>query len=342
MESADGGEGGVGGSVAVQPEFRGAGVVVHEDPVPAVRDAGAGLGVPHMGPDKVVAGAFRFVRPGVEDEDIVHLSVTVVVVGGEIDLGAKGGAGVDDHLGRLFVLAVLVVGAVIGMVMGKGDRLGDVEPEGVAVFPLVLEIGKGRFGAGAVDEILEIGPGMDEFEVLELGQDDEAVTDAAVLPGTGADELLLPERHRPPDPGVPPLADQLVGNVPAGGDDLAGRVRVAGMLAGVQPVSVKVIAGVAPPSFRVLDEGAAVGGQDQMAVFVAGQVGLDDRPVRLPEVQQPLPGGRGQEGRRQAEADIEYQRQASQTGRFRSHTYTNDGIFSRIRKPICKKPASLK
>ena len=73
---------------------------------------------------------------------------------------------------------------------------------------------------------------------------------------------------------------------------------------GVQPVSVIVVAGVAPPAFRVLHEGAAVGGQDQVTVFIAGEVGLDHASVRLPEVQQPFPGGRGLQGRCQAEEDI--------------------------------------
>ena len=226
--------------------------------------------------------------------------------------------------------------------MREGDRVGDVEPEGVAAFPLVLEIGEGRVRAVAVDEFLEVRLGVGELEARELGQDDEPVAAAAALPGAGAGQLLPVERGGPADAGLPPPAEQVVGNVAAGGDDLAGRVRGAGVFVGVQPVAVIVIAGVAPPSFGVLRERASVGGEDQVAVFVPGEIGLDKRPVRLPEIQQPFPGGRGQQGRRQAEEDIEYQRQASQTGRFRSHTYTNDGIFSRIRKPICKKPASLK
>ena len=153
------------------------------------------------------------------------------------------------------------------------------------------------------------------------------MADAAGLPGPGAGQLPLSERPGPPDAGRPPLAEQLVGDVAAGGDDLAGGVRIAGVLAGVQPVAVIVIAGVAPPSFGILHQGAAVGGQDQVAVFITGEIGLDDRPVRLPEVQQPFPGGRGREGRRQAAEYIEYQRQASQTGRFRCHTIQMTAFF---------------
>ena len=181
------------------------------------------------------------------------------------------------------------------------------------------------------------GPSNEKLKALH-----EPMADSAAFPGTGAGRLPFPERPDLPDAGFPPPAEQVVGNVAAGGDDFAGRVRGTGVFAGVKPVAVKVIAGVAPPSFGVLRKRASVGGKDQMAVFVTGEISLYDRPVRLPEIQQPFPGGRGQHGRRQTEEDIEYQRQVSQTGRFRFHTITNDGIFSRIRKPICKKPASLK
>ena len=157
-EGADGSQGCESGPVVVNPEFRGAGVIVHEDPVPAEGEAGAGVGVPHMGPDVVVARALRLVRAGVEDEDIVHLSVSVVVVGGEIHLGPDGGAGVDDHLRRIVFIVVAVVGAVKFVAVREGDRFGDVEPEGVTVLPLVLEIGEGRVRLFAVDQILEIGP----------------------------------------------------------------------------------------------------------------------------------------------------------------------------------------
>ena len=211
--------------------------------------------------------------------------------------------------------------------MREGDRVGDVEPEGVAALPLVLEIGEGRVRAVAVDEFLEVRLGVGELEARELGQDDEPVADAAALPGAGADQLPLVERGGPADAGLPPPAEQVVGNVAAGGDDLAGRVRVAGVFAGVQPVAVIVIAGVAPPSFGVLRERAAVGREDQVAVFVPGEVCLHERPVRLPEVQQPFPGGCGLQGRRQAEEDIKYQRQASQIGRFRSHTIQMTAFF---------------
>ena len=38
-------------------------------------------------------------------------------------------------------------------------------------------------------------------------------------------------------------------------------------------------------SFRVLYQGTAVRGQDQVAEFIAGEIGLDQRTVRLPEGQ---------------------------------------------------------
>ena len=73
----------------------------------------------------------------------------------------------------MFVLPVLVVGPVEGVVLRQGDDVGDVEPEGVSVLPLVLEIGEGGFGTAPVDDPLEIVPRKPEGKVLELGEDDD-------------------------------------------------------------------------------------------------------------------------------------------------------------------------
>ena len=287
-ESADGGEGGKRRLVLVLLQFRGACIVVHQDAVPTVGYVGAGLEIPHMGPDIVGAGSFGLIGPCVEDEDIVHLSVTVVVVVGEIDVGTHGLAGVHDHLGGVFVFVVIVVGAVVGILVRKGDDLGDVELEGVAVLPLVFEIGEGRCDRGSVDEVLEPVLSVAEFQVLELGQDDEAVADAAAgafggeTPGAG--HLPGAEREGAFDTGDPFPAEQVVGDVAAGGDDVARRVRIADVFAGIQPMAVEVVAGVAPPAFGVLDDRAAVQRGGQVAVLIAGEGGLDNGPVRLPEI----------------------------------------------------------
>ena len=338
-EGADGGERREGGQVLVQPQFRRAGVVVHEDAVPAVGDAGAGLHIPHVGPDIIVAGSFRLVRAGIEDEDVVHLAVPVVVIGGEIDFGTDGGAGVDNHLGAFLVLAVLVVRAVPGIVLRKGDDVGDVELERVAVLPLVLEIGEGRGGTGAVDELLEVVPAEFEFQVLELRQDDETVPDASGLfrPGApGAGQLPVSERDGPAQAGGPSPPEQVIGDVAAGGDDFTRRVRIAGVFAGIEPAAVIVIAGVAPPTFRILHEGAAVRSHHQMTVFISGEISLDQRPVRLPEIHQAFPGGGGGQEKPAAQEDIEHQRQASQTSGFRSHTIQMTAIFRAFAKLYAK------
>ena len=329
-EGADGRQGriGFGSRVAViHPHFRSAGVVVDEDPVPPFGAAGAGLDIPHVGPEIIRAGPFGLVGPRVEDEDIVHFSVPVVVVGGEIDVGIDGVAGVDDQFVGVLVLAFIVVLAIEGVVLRERDHVGDVETEGVAVLPLVLEIGEGGLGAGPVDDPLEILAGIGEGEVLELGQDDEAVPDTSVSSCAGTGALTGVERFHPGAADGPFPPEQVEGNVPAGGDDGGRGVRIAGMFPGVQPMAENVIAGIAPPSFRILDERTPVRCQEEVAEFVTGKIGLDARPVRLPEIQQPFPGGRGREDRRQAQEYGKYQRQASQTGWFRFHTIQMTAFF---------------
>ena len=160
----------------------------------------------------------------------------------------------------------------------------------------------------------------------------------AAFPGPGADQLPLPERQGPPDAGRPAPADQVVRNVAAGGDHLAGGVRGPGVFAGVQPVAVKVVPGVAPPAFRVLDDRAAVQRGGQVSVLIAGKSGLDEGPVRLSQIHDAFPRRGGGNGLGQE--NITKQRQEPQEGSG-FHTIQMTIFFRAFANPICKKPASL-
>ena len=235
----------------------------------------------------VLGGPFRLVRTGEEDKDVVHLAVPVVVVGGEIDEVIHGRAGIHDHLGGVLVLPVAVVGPVPGEFPGEGDDVRDVEAEGIAVLPLVLEVGQGRLGVVSVDDPLEIVPGEGIGKVGELGEDDKPVADAVSSLGQkcpGAGELPFLQPFRLVGAAGAVAEEEVVGNDPAGGDDVAGRVGKTGPFPGVHTVAIIVVSGIAPPSLGVLDERAAVGGLDQMAVLISGQEGGDEGSIGLPQV----------------------------------------------------------
>ena len=330
-ERADAGERGEGGPVAVHPQFRGTGVIVDEDPVARAGEFGSGMDIPLVRPDVAVSRPLGLVRAGIEDEDVVHDAVPVVVIGGKVDGIIHGRAGVDDHLGAVVVLALFIVAPVPGVFLRQGHDVGDVELEGVAVLPLVLEIGEGGTGVRAVDQPFEIVPAIGEFQVLELGQDDQPV----------ADRAFRPFRECAPRPGQAarlkrclgvlagdfPLADQVAGHQAAGRDDAAGGIRLAGMHPGTESVAGGVEPGVAPPALRVLDQGAAVRRGHEMSVFVTGEIGLDRRSVRLQEVEQAPPGGTCLQKRKTQEEYGNGQQKAPLQVGFRFHTIQMTAFF---------------
>ena len=330
-ERADGGERSESRVVVVEHQLRGAGVVVHEHAVPGVGDAGAVLDIPHVGPEVVRSGTLCLVRAGIEDEDVVHFAVAVVVIDGQVPVRSQLRNGVDDEPGGVLVFVIVVVGAVIGVSLGQGDDGGDVELERAGVLPLVPEIGDGGGGFGAVHHPVELFGRIGEGQVLELGEDDEPV---AERPG-------IPFRQEAPGPGpfpglygcqafqaaAPFPAQQVPGDVPAGGDDFAGGIGRSGMHARVQAFAVKVEAGVTPPAVRVLGEDAAVGGRDQVPVFVAREESRDGGAVGLGQVHEPLPGRGGLDEKSAGEQYIYDKRPAPQRAGFRFHTTQMTAFF---------------
>ncbi len=338
-ERADGGQRRVGRVVVVQHQLGGAGVVVHDDPIAREVDAGAVLDVPHVRPYIFLSGALRLVGAGKEDEDVVHLAVAIVVIDGQVPVRVHLRAGVDDELGGVLVLVVVIVGPVVFVVLRQGDDGGDIELEVAPVLPLVLEIGDGGIGSVPVHLFLEILPREGEFQVLELGEDDESVAQRPSAPfreetpRTGPFPGLYGYQAVQPKVTLP--GQKVPGNLPARGDHFAGRIGGSGMDPRILALPVIVETGVAPPSLRVLGKDAAVRGCREMTVLVAGKVGLDGGSVRLGEVHK-APAGRGGLYKKGAGKQIYDERPAPQSAGFRFHTLQSTAIFCAFARVYAK------
>ena len=103
-----------------------AGIAVKDDTV--ISDIVTGIGqIVRMGPDRVGSTARSLAAPGIEDIDIVDITVFVKIISAEIDLAGDQGRGIDYHLLGTHVIAVIIVGAVIGTVVWQLDRADDIK-----------------------------------------------------------------------------------------------------------------------------------------------------------------------------------------------------------------------
>ena len=130
--------------------------------------------VPGVRPDKIVDSGFSLVLSGHDEEDIVHLSVLVEVILGEIDsCGICQLTGLSDGLACIVgILVAVTVAAVFGVAFAQCDDRGHVEYELVVFRELVLEIVLYLGG-----EILEVLVFVCHLLVSELRRNDEASLD---------------------------------------------------------------------------------------------------------------------------------------------------------------------
>ena len=93
-----------------------------------------------MGPDGVLDVAVGLALAGVEDEDLVDLAVAVPVVVGEVDLGVGSLAHLDNHVLGTQVVAIVIVGTIVGVVVQGGVGAYDVERQFEQSVRLVAEV----------------------------------------------------------------------------------------------------------------------------------------------------------------------------------------------------------
>ena len=118
---------------------------------------------PVLGPDGILPAAVVLAPAGGDQEDVLERTVGVIVVAGEVDVALTLRAGLAHGLRQVDVLAVRVVGAVIGRLPGQGGHGGEGEFEGGLPVELAVEVALrladggfqlcGRGGEGPVGEL---------------------------------------------------------------------------------------------------------------------------------------------------------------------------------------------
>ena len=121
-----------------------------------------------LGPDGILAPAVILADAGAEQEDVVDGAVGVVVIEGVVDLALPLRAGFADGFREVDILAVGVVGAVVGRLAGERRDGRQGEFEGGQAVELAVEI-----LLGLPHRSFQLRPRGRERPVLELnGQDD--------------------------------------------------------------------------------------------------------------------------------------------------------------------------
>ncbi len=80
-----------------------------------------------MRPYRIGRTAGGLAATGIEDKDIVYISVAVTVVFREIDRSVQLLACLDRHFLRIFIIAAIVVAAIVTHVLRQRDRSIDIK-----------------------------------------------------------------------------------------------------------------------------------------------------------------------------------------------------------------------
>ena len=121
---------------------------------------------PLVGPDGGAGSTVGLSLVGIDDIDLIDLAVAVPVIVGEVDVVVDKFQGLDDHLGGIFVVALSVVSAIVGLGLGYSHRSDDIERE--FELPLALSVEVVVHGAFevAVGEVFLVGDALIEGVVV--------------------------------------------------------------------------------------------------------------------------------------------------------------------------------
>ena len=183
-----------GNGTCLAVEFAAAGVGIDFHAVEGLRAVAVSIilsrgEVPLVWPDGGTGSAVGFALACIDDIDLVDLAVAVPVVVGEVDVVVDKFQGLDDHLGGIFVVALSVVSAIVGLGLGYSHRSDNIKREFELPLALSVEVvvhGAFEVAVGEVflvgDALIEgVGVGFLKCDIAEVDQND----DALLLTGDG-------------------------------------------------------------------------------------------------------------------------------------------------------------
>ena len=138
----------------------------------AVAIIGSRREFPLMGPDGALCTTVGFALSAVDHVDLIHLTIAIPVVVGIVNIIIGQLQGLNDHLGRIHVVALRVVLSVVGVGLRHGVGAHNVEVQFEDTFALGIEIVVHGPLERAMVEILLVGDAFVEVSVilfLELG-----------------------------------------------------------------------------------------------------------------------------------------------------------------------------
>ena len=138
----------------------------------AVAIIGSRREFPLMGPDGTLCTTVGFALSTVDHVDLIHLAIAIPVVVGIVNIIIGQLQGLNDHLGRIHVIALRVVLSVVGVGLRHGVGAHNVEVQFEDTFALGIEIVVHGPLERAMVEILLVGDALVEVSVilfLELG-----------------------------------------------------------------------------------------------------------------------------------------------------------------------------
>ena len=135
-----------------------------------------------MGPDGRGGAAVGLAFAGIDHIDLLDFLVAVPVVVGKVDLVVDLMQGFNDHFGRMNVVTVAVITAIVCPLVRDGNRAHDVEGQFELAFTLGIEVVVHRTLKTAIGEVLLVGNALEEGIVVgllerhvgEVHQDDES------------------------------------------------------------------------------------------------------------------------------------------------------------------------
>ena len=139
--------------------------------------------LPFVRPDSAGSTAVGLALTGIDHIDLLHLIVTVPVVVGIVHFSVSQLQGFNHHLGRMFVVTLGVIRAIVGLFLADSYRAYHVEVQFELTLALLQEVVAHRTFKVAFRIILPVGNALVEGfvvatlerAVLEVDQNDEAL-----------------------------------------------------------------------------------------------------------------------------------------------------------------------